>query len=74
MGTFLTTRELEEKTTPISYERAIELINSPEYIKVQETPKNILTTYSIRLDEINGGIFIWSGGMQRYFLIAKKAN
>jgi len=71
MKNWNTTRELEEKTVQISYEKAIELMNSPSYLKVQETPKNLYSTCSIRLDETQGGIFLWSGGMQRYYLIAK---
>lgn len=74
MGNWNTIRELEAKTTPISYEKATELMDSENYVIIQNTPKNLYSTCSIRLDEIQGGIFMWSGGMQRYYLIAKLKN
>lgn len=68
----VTTSELEKKCTQISFEKYNELIDSGNFIVIQERPKNLFSTCSIIFDEVNGGIFLWSGGMQRYFLIAKR--
>ena len=66
-----TTRELVQRTTAISYDRAEELLNSDTYVKLQDTPKLLLHTNDLRLDEELGGLFMWSCTMQRYYLIAK---
>lgn len=68
----VSTRELEKKCTQISFEKYNEMILSGEFTVIQQQPKNLYSTCSIIFDEVNGGIFLWSGGMQRYFLIAKK--
>ena len=70
----LTTRELEQRTKLISLETYEELSQKSNFIQIQETPKNIISTFGIRYDEELGGIFIWSGNMQRYYLIAKINN
>ena len=68
----VSTRELEKKCTQISFEKYNEMILSGEFTVIQQQPQNLYSTCSIIFDEVNGGIFLWSGGMQRYFLIAKK--
>lgn len=68
----LSTYELEQRTKLISLETYEDFIKSGNFEKTQETPKNLISTFGIRYDEEKGGIFIWSGGMQRYFLIAKR--
>ena len=70
----LTTYQLEKKCTQISFEKYNELIETGNFTLIQNRPKNLLSTYSIIYDETLGGIFLWSGGMQRYFLIAKRKN
>lgn len=70
----LTTYELEQRTKLISLETFEELSKNPNFLKIQETPKNIISTFGIRYDEEFGGLFVWSGGMQRYYLIAKINN
>lgn len=67
-----TTYNLEKKCTQISFEKYNELIKNGNFTVIQQQPKNLYSTCSIIFDELNGGIFLWSGGMQRYFLIAKR--
>ena len=66
--------QLEQRTISISFERAEELLNSDAYEKTQQKPANFYSTCSILLDEEKGGIFLWSGSAQRYFLIGKRKS
>jgi len=68
----LSTFELEQRTKLISLEIYQEFLQSGDFEEKTGTPKNLISTYGIRYDEERGGIFLWSGGMQRYFLIAKR--
>ncbi len=68
----LTAFQLEQRTKLISLDTYESMIASGDLVKTQETPKNIISTYGIRLDEEKGGVFLWSGTMQRYYLIAKR--
>jgi len=70
----LTTYQLEQRTKLISLETYEQLSQKSNFVQIQETPKNIISTFGIRYDEELGGIFIWSGSMQRYYLIAKMNN
>jgi len=70
----LTAYQLEQRTKLISLETYEQLSKQPNFVQIQETPKNIISTFGIRYDEELGGIFIWSGSMQRYYLIAKMNN
>lgn len=67
----LTTSQLEQRTKLISLETYEELSKQSNFVQIQETHKNIISTFGIRHDEELGGVFIWSGSMQRYYLIAK---
>lgn len=40
---------------------------------LQETPKNLISTYCQDLT-MKKEVFLWSGAMQRYYLIAKNKN
>ena len=68
----LTTYQLEQRTKLISLESYESMILSGDFQKTQEAPKNLISTYGIRFDEEKGGVFLWSGTMQRYYLIAKR--
>jgi len=70
----LTAYQLEQRTKLISLETYEQLSQKSNFVQIQETPKNIISTFGIRYDEELGGIFIWSGSMQRYYLIAKMNN
>ena len=70
----LTTFELEQRTKLISLETYQGFLKSGDFEEKTGTPKNLISTYGIRFDEELGGIFLWSGGMQRYFLIAKRVK
>ena len=48
------------------------MLSSGKLETTQGTPKNLISTYGIRFDEEKGGVFLWSGLMQRYYLIAKR--
>lgn len=68
----LTSFQLEQRTKLISLETYENMLSLGELEKTQETPKNLISTYGIRFDEEKGGVFLWSGSMQRYYLIAKR--
>jgi len=68
----LTAFQLEQRTKLISLDTYESMIASGDFVKTQETPKNLISTYCIRLDDEKGGVFLWSGAMQRYYLIAKR--
>ena len=67
-----TSFQLEQRTKLISLETYENMLSLGELEKTQETPKNLISTYGIRFDEEKGGVFLWSGSMQRYYLIAKR--
>ena len=64
---------LEQKTQLISYDDIMDMYAKNELHLVQSLPCNLHSS-SIRIDNDSGGIFIWSGAMQRYFLFAKTKN
>jgi hypothetical protein len=64
--------QLEQRTKLITYQNAIQLLNSDEYERTQSLNPCNLNTTAIRLDEEKGGIFFWSFSAQRYFLLGKR--
>jgi len=68
----LTAFQLEQRTKLISLETYENMLSSGKLETTQGTPKNLISTYGIRFDEEKGGVFLWSGLMQRYYLIAKR--